>query len=111
MNGQRKSFYSTSSWENFQQSSKGSKSREPYNGLITATHEYMEGVPIQLVDLHCMAVMDLINTHVYPVLVGYGKLTISPVRELDDEQTRHKYEEYTFTIGTGIPLTEHSGNT
>lgn len=70
----------------------------------------MEGVPIQLVDLHCLSVMDLINTHVYPVLVGYGKFTISlTVRENDDEQTRHKYEEYTFTIGTGIPLTEHSG--
>jgi hypothetical protein len=71
-------YSSRSSWDDFYSRAHNSKYSEPYDGLITAEHEYDEPYPlINEVDLHCQTVMDLLYSHVYPVLKGYCKFTIS----------------------------------
>lgn len=76
----------------------------PYDGLVTASHEYALPYPlINEVDIHNACIMDLLLRYVYPRIGGYSKFTIS-MKLMDTPMEGH-----TFTIGDGIPLTDMEG--
>lgn len=74
--------------------------QDPHPALMIATHHFKEPEPfVNEIEQLSLTTIDLLIRFAYPSLSGYGKLTISYIMK------RSYGNEFSFTIGPAIPLT------